>query len=465
MTSRDARRSFPSDFLWGAATAAYQIEGAFDEDGRGQSIWDTFSRTPGRVLEGHSGDVACDHYHRWKTDLDLLSWMGVGAYRFSVAWPRWQPAGSGPVESRGAAFYDRLVDGLLERGIQPWATLYHWDLPQTLQDLGGWPCRDTAYRFAEYAQIVHSTLGDRVSGWVTVNEPLCASVLGYASTIHAPGICDDAAALQAAHNLLLGHGLAMSALRENGATNIGISLNNYPVVPASDSPEDIDAARRADGIMNRTFLDPLLRGTYPADIVADLVDTTDFSFVEEGDMAVVSAPMDFLGVNYYTSHVVAAADPGRPDSVDENSPWIGARDTVFVPQDCPRTLMGWDVQPQGLRTLLNRIQNDYECPPLYVTENGAAYDDILIDGEVEDPERTSYLDGHLRAAREAIEDGVNLRGYFVWSLLDNFEWSWGYTRRFGIVHVDYETLERTPKASAHWFRSVVRANAVIDPDA
>jgi len=465
MTSRDARRSFPSDFLWGAATAAYQIEGAWDEDGRGQSIWDTFSRTPGRVLEGHSGDVACDHYHRWKTDLDLLSWMGVGAYRFSVSWPRWQPAGSGPAEPRGAAFYDRLVDGLLERGIQPWVTLYHWDLPQTLQDLGGWPARDTAGRFAEFAELVHSVLGDRVSGWITVNEPLCAAFLGYASTIHAPGTCDDGQALRAAHHMLLGHGLAMSALRDNGATNVGISLNNYPVRAASDFPEDVDAARRVDGIMNRIFLDPLLRGAHPKDVVADLAGITDFSFVEDGDMAVVSAPLDFLGVNYYTSHVVAAGDRDRPQDLDENSPWIGCRDTVFVPQDCPRTLMGWDVQPQGLRKLLNRIHEDYECPPLYVTENGAAYDDVLIDGEVNDPERTSYLDSHLRAARDAIEDGVDLRGYFVWSLLDNFEWSWGYTRRFGIVHVDYGTLERTPKASAHWFRSVVRANAVIDPDA
>jgi len=479
---RPSTGGFPHDFVWGAATAAYQIEGAAAQDGRGPSIWDTFSHTPGRVLGGDTGDVACDHYHRWPEDLDLLSWLGVGAYRFSIAWPRIVPDGRGPVEPRGLAFYDRLVDGLLERGIQAWGTLYHWDLPQPLEDAGGWTARDTAYRFAEYAGVVNEALGDRLTGLATLNEPWCSAFLGYAAGVHAPGRCDDAAALAAVHHLLLGHGLALQAMRAQGrSAQLGITLNVYPVAPASDSPQDVDAARRIDGVGNRIFLDPLLRGSYPADVVQDLAGISDFGFVQDGDLALISAPLDFLGENYYSPNTVAAAgSPAaraaelvQPAPADDEpqwheglgfarsqSPWTGARDVVFCPQGFPVTQMGWEVEPAGLRRVLNRLVDDYDCPPLYVTENGAAYPDVLADGAVDDAQRTSYLAGHADSLRDAIGDGVDVRGYFLWSLLDNFEWAYGYARRFGAIHVDFQTLHRTPKRSAHWYRDLARLNAV-----
>ena len=461
-------QGFPPGFVWGVATAAYQIEGAAGIDGRGPSIWDTFSHTPGRVTGGDTGDVACDHYHRWPEDLDLIGWLGCAAYRFSVSWPRVQPDGSGRPEPRGLAFYDRLVDGLLERGIAPWATLYHWDLPQQLEDDGGWTTRDTAFRFADYAAIVHEHLGDRLASVTTLNEPWCSAFLGYAGGQHAPGRQDDLAAVTATHHLMLGHGLAMTAMRAQGGTAaLGITLNVYPVDAASDRPEDRDAQRRIDGLANRIFLDPLLRGSYPDDVRHDLAAVTDFGFVQPGDLEVISRPIDFLGENYYSPHTVAAppdpaavgSDDGHgPAGATQRSPWPGARDVVFTRTGRPVTEMGWEIEPHGLERVLRRLTEDYDCPPLYVTENGAAYPDQVVAGEVDDPERTDYVAGHVAAISRAVQDGADVRGYFLWSLLDNFEWGWGYSRRFGIVHVDFETQVRTPKRSAHWYRDFIAAD-------
>lgn len=475
-----ARRPFPAGFVWGAATAAYQVEGAVTAGGRTPSIWDTFSHTPGRVLGGATGDVACDHYHRLDDDLDLLAWLGVGAYRFSVSWTRWMPEGRGPVSAEGAGFYDRLVDGLLSRGIQPWATLYHWDLPQVLQDAGGWPERDTAHRFAEYADSVGSRLGDRVEAFLTLNEPWCSAFLGYASGLHAPGVQDDAAAVRAVHHLLLGHGEAVTALRlHHHPARLGIALNVYPVEPLTSTEEDRDAARRIDGLANRIVLDPLLRGDYPVDVVADLSSVTDFGHVRDGDLAVISAPLDLLGENYYNPHVVAAsnvvaspgggaAQLGAPEGWRAGSPWVGARDVRFARRGGPLTTMGWEVVPQGLPDVLLRLAHDYDCPPLYVTENGSAFADVVTgdaegpDGAVSvvDPHRAAYLESHLDACLDAIGEGVDLRGYFAWSFLDNFEWAWGYAQRFGLVYVDYGTQRRIPKSSAHYLRDVIRENAL-----
>ena len=462
----------PDGFVLGVATAAAQIEGAADEDGKGPSIWDTFARVPGAVLGGNTPDVACDHYHRWRSDLDLLSWLGVDAYRFSISWPRWQPGGSGATNAAGVGFYDQLVDGLLERGIQPWATLYHWDLPRELEDAGGWAVRATAERFADYAASVGDVLGDRLAGIATLNEPWCSAFLGYAGGVHAPGAMDDARAVAAVHHLLLGHGLAVDALRARttaGATpaQLGIVLNVYPVEPATDDPADADAARRIDGIANRIFLDPLLRGAYPDDVRADLADVSDFSHVRDGDLEVISRPLDFLGENYYSPYVVRgpsadvdeasrrAGDHTGGSSRTTRSPWPGARDVVFADRGRPRTLMGWEVEPAGLRRVLDRLVA-YGAPALYVTENGAAYEDEVADGAVHDADRTAYVRDHLGVALQARADGLDVRGYFLWSLMDNFEWSWGYSRRFGAVRVDYETQERIPKDSAHWYREVAR---------
>ncbi len=459
----------PEGFVLGVATAAAQIEGAAREDGKGPSIWDTFARVPGAVLGGDTPDVACDHYHRRDADLDLLAGLGVDAYRFSISWPRWQPIGSGATNAAGIAFYDRLVDGLLERGIAPWVTLYHWDLPQPLEDAGGWPARDTASRFAEYAASVGDVLGDRLAGIATLNEPWCSAFLGYAGGVHAPGARDDAGAIRAAHHLLLGHGLAVDALRSTPA-QLGIVLNVVPVEPATDRPADADAARRIDGIANRIFLDPLFRGAYPDDVVADLAGVCDFSHVQDGDLAVISRPLDFLGENYYSPSVVRG--PGGDEALDEasrrvgdhsggstretRSPWVGARDVVFTDRGRPRTHMGWEVEPAGLRRVLDRLAA-YGAPALYVTENGAAYEDVVVNGQVHDADRTAYVRDHLGVALQARADGLDVRGYFLWSLMDNFEWSWGYSRRFGAVHVDYTTQERTLKDSAHWYRDVTRA--------
>jgi beta-glucosidase len=450
----------PAGFVWGAATAAYQIEGASTEDGRGPSVWDTFSHAPGRVRGGGTGDAAVDHYHRWREDVGLMAELGLRAYRFSVSWPRVQPTGRGPADRRGLDFYSRLVDGLLERGIEPWLTLYHWDLPQALEDAGGWPERDTAGRFAEYAALVHGVLGDRVRTWTTLNEPWCSAFLGYGSGEHAPGRQEPAAAVRAGHHLLLGHGLATQVLRAVGV-RVALSLNLYPVQPSG--PADADAARRIDGLQNRFFLDPVLRGSYPADVVADLVPVTDFGFVAGGDLALIGQSLDGLGVNYYSRHVVRAGT-GAPRAGPAGrllpSPYPGAADVGFEEVGTERTAMGWEIHAAGLTGVLTRITTEYAAPPLYVTENGAAFaDTVTADGRVHDRERTAYLAAHLGACRDAVAAGVDLRGYFVWSLLDNFEWAWGYDMRFGLVHVDFASQRRRLKDSALWYAESARRNA------
>jgi beta-glucosidase len=444
---------FPADFLWGAATAAYQIEGGATEGGRGRSIWDTFSHTPGRVDAGDTGDVAGDHYHRWREDVALMADLGLRSYRFSVAWPRVQPDGSGAPNQEGLDFYSRLVDELRSHDIEPWVTLYHWDLPQPLEDAGGWPARDTAARFADYAGLVHRTLGDRVTFWTTMNEPWVSAFLGYGSGVHAPGRTDPRSAIRASHHLLLGHGLAVQTLRSAATgAELGITLNLYAMSPATDSAEDADAARRIDGLQNRWFLDPLLDGRYPEDVLADLGDIVEPDLVQDGDLAVISQPLDVLGINYYTRHTVrgGAATAAGP------SAFPGSEQVEFVHGGRPVTDMGWEVDPSGLVEVLGRVHQQAGALPLYVTENGSAYADEVSDGAVHDVERTAYLSSHLQASHQAIEAGVPLRGYFVWSLMDNFEWSFGYSKRFGIVHVDYETQVRTPKDSAHFYAAVLR---------
>jgi beta-glucosidase len=434
-----SRNDFPEDFSWGVATSSYQIEGGTKEDGRGTSIWDTFSGTPGRVVDGDNGEVAVEHFHRYQEDIALMADLGVEAYRFSVAWPRVQPTGSGPANRAGLDFYDRLVDSLLARDITPWATLYHWDLPQPVEDSGGWPARETAYRFAEYAGHVADALGDRVKHFITLNEPWCSAFLGYGSGRHAPGRTEPVEALAASHHLLLGHGLAVAELRSRVPdAQVGITLNLYPV-EAAEGRRGEDAVRRIDGLSNRWFLDPVFRGTYPKDVVEDVAHLTDLSFVQGGDLERVSTPLDFLGVNYYTRHVVAAGA------------YPGTAGVEFVSRGLPTTAMGWEVDPAGLHDILTRVTRDYGDVPLVLTENGAAFDDVLVDGRVRDPERVEFLRSHLAACRSAVLAGVPLRGYFAWSLLDNFEWAEGYAKRFGIVHVDFQTQVRTVKDSGLWY--------------
>ena len=467
MTTANGMLRFPDGFVWGAATASYQIEGAVAEGGRQPSIWDTFAHTPGKVDNGDTGDVADDHYHRYQEDVGLLADLGATHYRFSLAWPRLQPEGRGPLNPAGVDFYERLVDAMLARGVRPWVTLYHWDLPQALEDAGGWPARDTASRFAEYAGLAYDRLRDRVADWTTLNEPWCAAYLGYADGTHAPGRTEPAAAVRAAHHLLLGHGLALQAMRAHGvrgadgaARSFGITVNLYPVDPASGGDADLDAARRIDGLFNRQFLHPVLRGGYPEDLLADLSAAMPVDHVHDGDGATIRQPLDFLGVNYYSRFVVRAGD-GPRHRPDAASVWVGSNDVEFVSRDVPRTAMGWEVDPQGLHDVLSRVQRDYGPIPLYVTENGAAYDDeVAEDGTVPDPLRVAYLDSHFRTAHRAIADGIDLRGYFVWTLMDNFEWAKGLTKRFGMVHVDFPTQRRIPKQSARWFAEVTRHNAV-----
>ena len=455
---------FPTGFLWGAATAAYQVEGAAAEGGRTPSIWDTFSHTPGRVVEGHTGDVATDHYHRFREDVALMASLGLKSYRFSIGWPRVQPGGSGPANQEGLDFYRALVDELLAHGIEPWLTLYHWDLPQELEDAGGWPARDTAGRFADYAALVHGALGDRVRYWTTLNEPWCSAFLGYGSGVHAPGRREAASAIQAVHHLLLGHGLATQAIHAaNPASEVVITLNLYAVSPASDAPADMDAVRRIDGMANRFFLDPVLLGRYPTDILADLREVSDFSHVRDGDLRTIAAPLAMLGVNYYSRHVVAGPDPSgeTPEYWRGQASWPGSGSVRFVGGGKPRTAMDWEIDADGLVETLRRVHDEYPDLPLYVTENGAAFEDeIGADGSVDDPQRVAYFDEHLRACHRAIAAGVPLRGYFAWSLLDNYEWAWGYTKRFGLIYVDYPTQRRIPKSSARWYAEVIRRNAV-----
>lgn len=461
-------RSFSEGFWWGAATASYQIEGGVHEGGRGPSIWDTFSHTPGKVVNGDTGDVACDHYHRWEEDLALLSDLGVDAYRFSIAWPRIMPTGTGAVNAAGLDFYDRLVDGLVARGIKPVATLYHWDLPQALEDARGWPARSTAEAFEAYADAVLERLGDRVALWSTLNEPWCSAYLGYAAGVHAPGRTDAADALAAAHHLNLAHGLAARVIRERAPqTPLSTVLNIHHVRPASTDAADIEAARRIDAVANRVFLDPILRGHYPADLLRDTAHLTDWSFVRDGDLEIIHTGLDLLGVNYYMPSTVrqlragevALGSGGHGDTLA--SPWPGADDVAFInPPELPVTAMGWPIDATGLTELLTRLHRDYDLP-LAVMENGSAWpDDVDASGAVHDPQRVAYLDAHVEAVLDALDAGVDVRGYFAWSLLDNFEWAWGYEKRFGLVHVDYETLARTPKDSARRYAEIVAANGV-----
>ncbi|MCA0330996.1 MAG: beta-glucosidase [Actinobacteria bacterium] len=462
MSTVGTGRRFPQGFVWGAATAAFQIEGASTEDGRGRSIWDTLCERPGAILDGSDGTVACDHYHRWPADLDLLRSLGLSAYRFSISWPRIKPQGNGVIEERGLEFYDRLVDGMLERGIEPYATLYHWDLPQALEDKGGWTNRDTAYRFAEYAAVVQHRLGDRVRKWATMNEPWCSAFLGYASGEHAPGITDPVAAVTASHHLLLAHGLAAEVLHGGRRpAEVGIVPNLYRVTPQTGTERDVEAARRMDGMQNRWFLDPVLKGEYPADVVADLAHITDLSFVKDGDLGTISARLDWLGVNYYSSWIVRGLDAPRvPGPGERPTPWVGTDDVEIVPNGEQTTHMGWDIEPSGLTDTLVRLSQDYQPLPIYITENGSAWDDVLEDGAVHDHPRIDYLEQHVAAIHDAIDRGVDVRGYFAWSLLDNFEWAFGYTRRFGLVHVDYGTQERVVKASGRHYAAIAAENGL-----
>lgn len=443
---------FPTGFWWGAATAAYQIEGAVAEDGRTPSIWDTFCAAPGAVADGHTGEHAAQHYRRYRDDVALMCEIGLTAYRFSISWSRVLPDGTGPVNSAGLDFYDRLADALGERGIMPVATLYHWDLPQGLEERGGWLARDTSRRFADYAAVVAERIGDRVGLWCTLNEPWCSAFLGYGSGVHAPGRADGPAAFAAAHHLLLGHGLANQAIRAaTPSARVTLALNQGAVRAASPDPADLDAARRIDGLLNRLFVEPLLLRAYPEDVLRDTAAVTDWGFVRAGDLGIIGTPIDVLGVNYYQPDLVgAAAEPAI-------GPWPfpSAERVAFHTPAGPTTAMGWTVDPSGLTEILLRLHHRYGVP-LVVTENGAAYADQLdADGRIRDEQRIAYLRDHLGAAAAAAAAGADLRGYFVWSLLDNFEWTLGYGKRFGIVHVDYATQRRTLKDSARWYGEVI----------
>ncbi|MEV7092039.1 GH1 family beta-glucosidase [Amycolatopsis sp. NPDC051045] len=451
--------TFPSGFLWGAATASYQVEGAVAEGGRGPSVWDTFAATEGKVLDGATGAVACDHYHRYPEDIGLLADLGLNAYRFSVAWPRVMPDGR-TTSGAGLAFYDRLVDELLGRNVVPVLTLYHWDLPQALEDAGGWPARDTAFRFAEYASVVHDALGDRVHQWTTINEPFCAAFLGYGSGVHAPGVQDHDTALVAAHHLLLAHGLATRALTAQARPGheFSLALNFAPVIPDGNTPAHLEAARKFDGIHNRFFLEPVLGHGYPADVVSD-VEYHGGRFaasVLDGDTDVIAAAIDWLGVNYYApARVTPLADPFSPS----NCPLPGLRGMDVLPAEGPLTAFGWEQSPSTLTSLLKWLSSQTGLP-LVVAENGASFGDQVVDGRVYDAARVNYFMDHLAAVHKAIRAGVDVRGYFAWSLLDNFEWAMGYSQRFGLVHVDFETQRRTVKDSGRFLGRVAKANAL-----
>ena len=433
MTPPHPRHPFPPDFVWGVATSAFQIEGAAQADGKGESIWDRFCRQPGAIADGANGDIACDHVHHLEADLDLIAGLGVDAYRFSISWPRVQPDGRGAFNEAGMAFYDRLVDGLIARGVTPYLTLNHWDLPQALQDTGGWASRDTVHCFVAYARYVAARLGDRVAAITTHNEPWVVAVLGHETGLFAPGIRHRGTAMQVAHHLMLSHGLALQALRADGCkSRLGIVLNLSPIGPATDSPEDIAAARLEDGRSVRWYMDPLFKGEYPADVWQHL--GADVPQVQPGDLAAMATPMDFLGINYYTRGVVSASGAWSAQTSGK-----------------PLTDMGWEIVPEGLTELLTRLHRDWRLPPIYVKENGAAFQDQLTDGRVHDAERTNYIANHIAAVGDALAQGVPMAGYMVWSLMDNFEWASGYAKRFGIVHVDYQSQQRTPKDSYLWY--------------
>ncbi|SNB78118.1 beta-glucosidase [Streptomyces sp. PgraA7] len=439
--------ALPADFTWGVATAAYQIEGAVAEDGRSPSIWDTFSHTPGKVDGGDTGDTACDHYHRVPEDIGLIKRLGADAYRFSIAWPRVVPGGDGPVNKAGLDFYDRLVDGLLEAGVTPFATLYHWDLPQVLQDRGGWTVRETSEHFAAYASHVVERLGDRVKDWATLNEPLCSAWIGHLEGRMAPGLTDLTAAVRASYHLHLGHGLAVQAIRAASSdARVGIVNNLSPIEPASASEADIAAARRADGHINRWWLDPILGRGHPQDMVEEYgVELP----LQPGDLETIAAPLDWLGLNYYFRQIVTA-DPDGPAPRAKQVSVPGAR----------LTHMDWEVHAEGLEQLLLRLTEEYGVGRIYVTENGSAYEDVVAaDGSVHDPERVRYLEEHLAACARAVAEGAPLAGYFAWSLMDNFEWAYGYDKRFGLVHVDYATQRRTVKSSGLRYAELIREHA------
>ena len=433
---------FGAGFVWGASTASYQIEGAVGEDGRGPSVWDVFAHTPGRINNGDTGDVACDHYHRYREDVEWLAKGGFGAYRFSTAWSRILPAGTGPINPLGLDFYDRLVDALIARGITPWLCLYHWDLPQALQARGGWLNRDIAGWFADYAHIVAERLADRVKHWVMLNEPNVHALLGHGVGTHAPGLSGQTTVAAALHHQNLAQGTAIAALRgQNRDLELGTVLNLQPVRPASERAEDRAAAVRFDAVWNRAIIDPLIRGTYPGPLANEFA-----PLVHDGDLSIIHQPLDMLGLNYY-SRIYAAYEPGRPFDA-----WFGR-----APANLARTAMGWPIEPDGLYEQLVELRDRYGNPTVYVTENGSAFDDIVgADGTIEDSQRVAYLRDHLAAARRAARDGTALRGYFVWSLMDNFEWAEGFAKRFGLLHIDYRTLQRTPKASFAWLADVIK---------
>ncbi len=481
-------RTFAPEFLFGAATAAYQIEGAAFEDGRTASIWDAFSRVPGAVINGDTGDVACDHYHRYPQDVALMKELGLDTYRFSVSWSRVRPDG-GAVNAKGLDFYKRLVDQLRENDILPWLTLYHWDMPQAIEERGGWTLRSTAEQFTEYAMSVHDALGDRVQNWTTLNEPWCSSFLSYTAGIHAPGRYSVTDGVLAAHHLLLGHGMTVQELRARDASlDLGITLNLTVADPVDPTePADVDAARRIDGQFNRWFLDPIFRGAYPADAIEDIraVEPAAIDALEAatlpGDLETISTPLQALGVNYYHGEFVAGTPdphpplPGdAPTSRPARSPFPSFEGIYWHERGLPRTSMNWEVDPASLTRLLERVWDGYAREAgttLYVTENGAAYDDVLVVEDagdasarrVHDDDRVVFLRGHLEAILDAVEAGVDVRGYFYWSLMDNYEWAWGYEKRFGIIHVDYSTQERTMKDSALEYRRVIADRAIEVP--
>lgn len=451
-------QGFPPGFVFGSATASYQVEGAVDQDGRTPSIWDTFARTPGKVLGGDTGDVACDQYHQYPTDIAVMKQIGLSAYRFSTAWPRIQPGGKGPVSQSGLDYYNRLVDALLAAEITPLVTVYHWDLPQELEDVGGWPVRDTAYRFAEFAGIVATALGDRVPMFTTLNEPWCSAYLGYGNGAHAPGRTEQLAPVQAVHHLLLGHGLAARVIRE-AAPKAQVSITLNPTVVRAAGPGNDDAVRRIDGITNRIFHGPLFDGEYPADVIEDLANITEFPFVEPGDLDIIKAPIEFLGINYYQPTYVADASSAEfADAPEIGGAFPGSEDVKVIQPPGKRTGQDWTIDPFGLSEMLLRFHSEYPALPLVVTENGSAWPDVVSDdGRVHDADRTEFMAAHLSAVLEAIGGGADVRGYFAWSLLDNYEWAYGYSQRFGIVWVDFESQQRIVKDSGRFFGQVIAA--------
>jgi len=478
-TPQNVEVRFPEGFLWGAATAAYQVEGAAHEGGRKDSIWDKFSRVPGAVIDAHNGDVACDQYHRYQGDVDLMKSLNIGAYRFSTSWARVRPdgvSGKAGVNQEGLDYYSRLVDSLLEADIKPWLTLYHWDLPQALEDKGGWANRDTAYLFAEFATTMHEALGDRVNIWTTLNEPWCSSFLSYTAGVHAPGRTSPADGLAAAHHLMLGHGLAIRELRSAAPeAELGITLNfTVPDPVDPNNPEDVDAARRIDAQFNRVFADPIFKGAYPVDLLEDLAEVglrEGFEeIIQDGDLDIISTPIDALGVNYYHGEANSKTPPAgefagdAPVERETRSPYPAADGVYTHPRGLPVTDQNWEIQPEGLTRLLTRLHAEYtgeKGVKLFITENGCAFDDVADENDyVDDQNRLDFYDVHLRAMKDAIDAGVPLHGYFAWSLLDNYEWAWGYHKRFGIVRVNYETQERTVKASGKWYAKIAETNVV-----